>query len=128
MFAVSGDTVVVGAPSEGSNATGVNGDQHNHLAEKARLGFHGGTLCVKSPLRRLSSTIGATDGLACIGCAGNCRMFKRNFNQLIQAGTDPMLTAGQTVYVQVRQHDPGNLGPTGFADNLSDALAFIIGP
>jgi hypothetical protein len=38
-----------------------------------------------------------------------------------------MLTLGQTVYVQMRQSDPANLAPTGFADNLSDALAFTIG-
>ena len=52
-------------------------------------------------------------------------MFKRNFNQWIQSGSDPALTAGQQVYVQVRQRDPND--STGFGDSLSDALAFTIG-
>ena len=37
--AVSGDTVVVGAPNEDSNATGVNGDQSNNLANEFRRGL-----------------------------------------------------------------------------------------
>ena len=32
LIAFSGDTLVVGAPQEGSNATGVNGDQANNSA------------------------------------------------------------------------------------------------
>ena len=32
LIAFSGDTLVVGAPQEGSNATGVNGDQTNNNA------------------------------------------------------------------------------------------------
>jgi hypothetical protein len=94
--------------------------------KKANLDFHGGKLCVKVPFHRLTTLIKATDGLACTGCAGNCRMFSRNFNQLIQSGSDPALTAGQQVNVQVRQRDPND--PLGFGDNLSDALSFVIGP
>jgi hypothetical protein len=98
-----------------------------YSVKKANLDFHDGKLCVRAPFKRLTSLIKATDGLACAGCAGNCRMLQRDFNQWIQTGTDPMLTPGQQVHVQVRQSDPANLGPTGFADNLSDALTFTVG-
>ena len=37
--AVSGDTVVVGATREDSNATGVNGDQSNNSAYQLRRGL-----------------------------------------------------------------------------------------
>jgi hypothetical protein len=37
--AVSGDTVVVGAPAEASNATGVNGDQSNNSAQSAGAAY-----------------------------------------------------------------------------------------
>ena len=97
-----------------------------YSTKKGDLNFHGGKLCVKAPFKRLTTSIKATDGLACTGCAGNCRMFSRNFNQWIQSGLDPALTAGQQVYVQVRQRDPND--PLGFGDNLSDALSFVIGP
>jgi hypothetical protein len=94
--------------------------------QKANLSFHGGKLCVKAPFQRLMSLVKATDGVACTSCAGNCRMFKRNFNALIQSGADPLLTPGQSVKVQVRQRDPAD--PTGFGDNLSNGLAFVILP
>jgi hypothetical protein len=94
--------------------------------QKANLNFHGGKLCVKAPFQRLSSLVKATDGIACTSCAGTCRMFKRNFNALIQSGADPMLTPGQDVRVQVRQRDPSNT-VGGFADNLSNGIAFTIG-
>ncbi|HMZ20039.1 MAG TPA: choice-of-anchor Q domain-containing protein, partial [Blastocatellia bacterium] len=38
-LAVSGDTVVVGAPNEDSNATGVNGDQSNNFANFAGAAY-----------------------------------------------------------------------------------------
>ena len=53
-------------------------------------------------------------------------MFKRNFNQLIQIGADPLLTPGKNVRVQVTQRDPGD--PTGFGDNLSNGITFVMGP
>ncbi len=37
--AISGDTVVVGAENEDSNATGINGDQTNNNASKCRSGL-----------------------------------------------------------------------------------------
>ena len=38
-MAVSGDTVVVGAPSESSNATGINGDQSDNSAARAGAAY-----------------------------------------------------------------------------------------
>jgi hypothetical protein len=96
--------------------------------KKSSLSFHGGKLCVKAPFERLSSLIKTADGIGCTSCAGSCRTFKRNFNQLIQSGTDPMLTPGQRANIQVRQRDPANLIPTGFADNLSNGISFVIAP
>ena len=94
--------------------------------KRASLAFHGGTLCVKVPFRRVSSLLKHTDGVLCLGCGGSCRSFERNFNQLIQSGQDPMLTAGQRVNAQWRQRDPAD--PLGFGDNLSDGISFLIGP
>ncbi|MBK8434277.1 MAG: FG-GAP repeat protein, partial [Chloroflexi bacterium] len=39
VVAISGDTIVVGAWEEGSNATGVNGDQTNNLAARAGAAY-----------------------------------------------------------------------------------------
>ncbi len=95
--------------------------------KKANLSFHGGKLCVKSPFVRIASLVKATDGTACTGCAqATCRMFKRNFNQYVQTGIDPLLTSGQTVFTQWRQRD--QFDPLGFGDNLSDGATFTIGP
>ena len=91
---------------------------------KGNLNFHGDKLCVKSPFFRVKTLVKATDGIPCTSCAGNCRMFKRNLNALIQSTTDPLLTPGQSVKVQAQQRDP--LDP--FVDNLSNGIAFVIGP
>ncbi len=85
------------------------------------LPFHGGTLCVKAPLRRLGAT--AADASGPPPCAG---ILRRNFNQVVQNGSDPLLTAGQVVYAQWRQRDP--LDPAGFGDSLSNGVTFSIGP
>jgi glucose/arabinose dehydrogenase len=89
---------------------------------KANLSFHGGRLCVKVPFRRLLPAKLALplDPPPCTG------VMKRNFNNLIQSGSDPLLTAGQTVHVQWRQRD--GLDPSLFGDNLTDGLAFVIQP
>jgi hypothetical protein len=94
--------------------------------KKNDLNFHGGKLCVRAPFTRLSTLIKTTDGLPCSSCPGHCRVFKRNFNQLIQSGSNPVLTCGQTVFVQVRQRDTAD--PAGFGDNLSNGVRFVIGP
>ncbi len=89
---------------------------------KTMLPFHAGTLCVKAPLQRVLPAKLATSGdpLPCQG------VMKRNFNNYIQSSIDPLLTAGQTVFIQWRQRD--FLDPTGFGDNLTDALTFVIQP
>ena len=43
-----------------------------------------------------------------------------------QAGVDPSLTAGQTVFTQWTQRDPTE--PAGFGDSLTDGLGFTIAP
>ena len=126
-----------GTPSVGSGlAFFINSNDHIQFESgkylyslgKADLNFHGGKLCVKSPFKQLTSLIKGIDGIPCVSCAPgfNCRMFKRNFNQHIQSGIDPTLTAGASVKVQFVQRDPPN--PSGWSDNLSNAVVFTIGP
>ncbi len=90
--------------------------------KKSNLNFHGGKLCVKSPVMRLLPPKSATTTgpLPCIG------FLKRNFNAAIQSGSDPLLTPGQGVSVQWRQRDPAD--PAGFGDSLTDGLRFTIAP
>ncbi len=90
--------------------------------QKANLNFHGGKLCVKAPITRFLPPKFAknTGAGTCVGRAS------RNFNNRIQSGVDPALTAGQSVFAQYRQRDPGLMD--GFNDNLSDAVRFVITP
>ena len=63
-LAVSGDTVVVGAPREDSNATGVNGDQSNNLALQAGAAYvfvRSGTTWSQQAYLKASNT-GSSDG------------------------------------------------------------------
>ncbi len=90
--------------------------------KKSNLNFHGGKLCVKTPITRLlppkvAKTTGAPP------CTG---FVNRNFNGAVQSGNDPLLTAGQTVYAQWRLRDP--LDPAGFGDGLSNGVRFLICP
>ncbi len=90
--------------------------------KKANLNFHGGKLCVKAPFQRwLPPKIAANKGNP--PCAG---VWTRNFNALIRGGTDPQLTAGQRVFVQLSQRDTAD--PAGFGDSLTDAATFLIAP
>ncbi len=89
---------------------------------RANLNFHGGKLCVKAPFRRLlPAKLAIAQGPP--PCSG---VMKRNFNNHIQFGGDPLLTAGHTVTIQWRQRDFND--PTGFGDNLTNALEFTICP
>ncbi len=85
------------------------------------LPFHGGTLCVKAPLTRLLAK--SLDDWGDPPCSGS---WFRNFNSVIQSGASPALTAGATVYAQVRQRDP--VDPAGFGDSLTDGVTFTVGP
>ncbi len=89
---------------------------------KQSLGFHGGTLCVKLPFRRLFPIKQALP-FGPPPCAG---MLERNFNNRIQSGVDPLLTVGQRVFAQWRLRDPGD--PAGFGDGFTDAVRFTVCP
>lgn len=97
--------------------------------KKANANFHGGKLCVKAPFVR--TPIAKNKQTTCVDpfaqCnTTSCRQLRRNFNATIQAGTDPLLTAGQLVRAQMIQRDPTE--PAGFGDNLSDGVQFVIAP
>ncbi len=92
-----------------------------YAQRKANLDFHGGKLCVKVPFVRTRSKAPVQTGGACSGWT-----LHRDFNAVVQAGSDPSLTVGATVFAQWRQRDPGD--PAGFGDGLTDALRFTVGP
>jgi len=63
--AVSGDTVVVGAPDEDSNATGVNGNQSSNLATNSGAAYvfvRSGTIWIQQAYLKASNTDGARAG------------------------------------------------------------------
>ncbi len=91
-------------------------------AGRAKLPFHGGRLCVASPLRRVHPTRFATSN-GPVPCTGT---LVRDYNQHVQSGHDPLLTVGARVHVQLLQRDPGD--PAGFQDGLSNALQFFVQP
>ncbi len=109
-FRVTSNDLVLG--EAGFYIYGING--------RSNLNFHGGKLCVKSPFQRLLPAKLATDAMT-PPCSGR---ILTNFNNRIQNGSDPLLTAGQRVYMQLRQRDPSE--PAGFGDNLTDGIDFII--
>ncbi len=90
--------------------------------KKSNLNFHGGKLCVKAPVVRLLPPKGAGSS-GTPPCSGR---LNRNFNNRIQSGVDPQLTAGQLVHAQWRQRDPAD--PAGFGDSLTDGVRFTIQP
>ncbi len=98
--------------------------------KKSNLDFHGGKLCVKAPLTRTPAA--KAKNVPCINPFGACsagvacRQLRRNFNATIQSGSDPMLTPGKFVSAQMFQRDPTD--PTGFGDNLSNGIGFVIAP
>ncbi len=88
---------------------------------RASLPFHNGTLCVKGPFTRVLPP--KNSGSPGSGfCPGEIR---RNFNKTIQAGADPLLTAGQLVQAQLVYRDPG---VDAFGDGLTDAVEFVVCP
>lgn len=89
---------------------------------RANLDFHGGKLCVRSPFVRVLPTQPASGGGA-TGCRG---VLTRNFNQRIQSGVDPLLTAGARVTAQYVQQDVAHPGP--FPDTLTNGVAFTVQP
>ena len=82
---------------------------------QAAAPFLGGTLCASPPLRRtpLQTSGGAA---ACTGA------YHFDFNARIQAGVDPLLVPGASVFAQYWFRDPAASSSTG----LSDGLSFVI--
>jgi len=80
--------------------------------------FQGGLKCVADPVRRspLQDSQGAANVSDCSG------IFVIDFNALIQAGVDPFLAPGATVFVQGWYRDPAVPSATG----LTDALEFAV--
>jgi hypothetical protein len=74
-----------------------------------------GFLCVKAPYAPVH--VRSSGGSA--GCTGS---LVTDFNAWIASGADPQLVAGQAVSAQAWFRDLGGAG------QLSDALAFLIGP
>jgi len=88
--------------------------------EPNALSFQGGWLCVKPPHRRtaVQNSGGSPGGGDCTGA------FTFDFNARIQAGVDPSLVAGVTVYAQYWSRDPG----ASFNVHRSDAVRFGVAP
>ena len=84
--------------------------------------FQGGTMCVKTPVKRtpLSNSGGNPPPEDCSGA------FAYDFNARIQAGTDPNLVPGVTVFAQYWYRDLAD--PAGFGTGLTNALRFTIQP
>jgi glucose/arabinose dehydrogenase len=89
---------------------------------KADVSFHGGKLCMKLPFTRwLPAKSFVSNGK--LPCNGELR---RDFNNRIQGGADPLLTIGARVHAQLMGRDPAD--PAGFGDSLTDAVVFMICP
>ncbi|HVS19814.1 MAG TPA: choice-of-anchor B family protein, partial [Planctomycetota bacterium] len=84
--------------------------------------FHGGTLCVGSPLVRtaLQNSGGSPPASDCSGT------YAFDFNAWAASGADPLLGAGSDVYAQYWSRDVAD--PTGFGSSLSDAVWFTLDP
>jgi hypothetical protein len=91
-------------------------------SKTSNLSFHGGKLCIKAQITRLLPPQSAK-AIGTPPCSG---LIKRDFNQRIQSGVDPQLTAGRRVVAQWSLRDPAD--PAGFGDSLTDAVRFEICP
>jgi hypothetical protein len=90
---------------------------HGTLGSQA-LPFHGGFLCVMSPLRHHTL-------LDSGGTSGTCNgTFAEDLNVYIGGGFDPALVAGASVWIQNWSRDPAD----PFTDSLSDAVMATIAP
>ncbi len=79
------------------------------------LPFQGGTLCIASPVKRISA--GNSGGSA--ACSGN---YSLDFNQVIAGGSNPALVAGAHVFAQYWFRDPAG----SFGIGLSAGVDFGI--
>jgi hypothetical protein len=120
----------VGAPSA-SSFLGFDVTASNILNNASGILFYGsapnnsphlgGTLCVRQPVHRtpVQSSGGNTGAPDCSGT------FAFDFNAWIQSGADPALGAGAEVFAQYWSRDAAAFFST---TNLTDALAFFVGP
>ncbi|MCK6447324.1 MAG: VCBS repeat-containing protein [Planctomycetes bacterium] len=89
---------------------------------RAALPFQGGTLCVKTPIKRtaVQSSGGNPPPNDCSGS------FALDFNAYVALGTDPALVGGALVDAQYWFRDPGFTPPDN--TGLSNALEFTLAP
>jgi hypothetical protein len=80
--------------------------------------FHGGTLCLTTPIKRHQPRLSKGAGIGCDG------WYEEDFNAYLAAGRDPALIAGGSVWVQTWARDSG----APFGDSLSDAIMATICP
>ncbi|MCK6447496.1 MAG: hypothetical protein L6Q99_13985 [Planctomycetes bacterium] len=80
--------------------------------------FHGGWLCVGTPVVRHALKASGSGPTNCQG------QFSESFNAYIASGADPALVAGATVNIQSWGRDPA----APFTDSLSDAVSTVICP
>lgn len=82
--------------------------------------FQGGHSCIRPPTTRtpVQFSAGSTSGADCSGS------YSFDFNVRIASGVDPRLASGTLAFAQYWSRDPSDASHT----NLSNALAFLIGP
>ena len=95
-----------------------NGLYVHSTAGAQALPFHGGFLCVQSPLKRHPGKNTGGTGTQCNG------VLSEDLNAYIASGADPALVAGATVWLQAWSRDPA--APVG--DSLSNAISALICP
>jgi hypothetical protein len=122
-IAVTGTPKVSGTASYVISCTNVINNKSGLLlygSAASSLPFHGGTLCVQTPIHRtgLQNSGGGTSGSACVGS------YAFDFNAWIRTGGDAGLTAGELVCAQWWTRDQ----PSAFGDGLSNAVRFTINP
>jgi hypothetical protein len=88
------------------------------IAGPQAMPFHGGTLCIATPLRRHTPRLAVGAG---VGCDGR---YEEDFNAYIASGRDPSLVEGTVVWIQTWARDPN----AAYGDSLSDAVVATICP
>lgn len=85
--------------------------------------FAGGSLCIQQPQHGTQMAITEINSQTTPPCNGR---FTFDFNAWIAGGSDPTLSAGQTVWMQYWYRDPG--GPPGVNIGLTDGIFVSICP